>query len=124
MFAGDPAGAEKARDIAIYLSDHSHFLSHGFPIRLNDPGLSVAKVVRINSVSQGLEDAIWELYCAIDHTFQMNPAVKIFENSLTPPDLVARLIQVQIIQVQPPPAAPTQAPTPPTGRPVPATPVP
>lgn len=125
MFAGDPAAAQKARDIAAYLSDHSHFLSHGFPIRLNDPGLSAAKMTRINAVSQAMEDAVWELYCAIDHTFQINPAVKIFENSLTPPDLVARLIQVQIVQVQPTPGGrPPQAPAPPAGRPVPASPVP
>lgn len=124
MFAGDPAAAQKAHEIAIYLSDHSHFLSHGYPIRLNDPGLSAAKIARINAVSQGLEDAIWELYCAIDHTFQINPAVKIFENSLSPPDLVARLIQVQIVQVPPRPATPTEAPKPPTGVPVPPPPGP
>lgn len=125
MFAGDPAGAQKAHDIAAYLSDHSRFLSHGYPIRLNDPGLSAAKIVRINTISQPLEDAIWELYCAIDHTFQINPAVKIFENNLTPPDLVARLLQVQIVQFPPPPAAPVPAPAPtaPAGAPVPATPV-
>lgn len=122
MFAGDPNGAEKAHSIAIYLSNHAHFLSHGFPIRLNDRGLSTAKITRINAISQALEDAIWELYCAIDHTFQISPAVKIFENNLTPPDLVARLVQVRIVQVQPPPAPPTQAPTPPAPRPAPSTP--
>lgn len=123
MFDGDPNGSKKARDIATYLSDHARFLSHGYPIRLNDPGLSAAKITRVGAIKQTLEDAVWELYCAIDHTFQINPAVKIFENSLTPPDLVARLIQLQIVQVPgvpptpaapPPPATPAIPPAPAT----------
>lgn len=112
MFAGDLDGPQNAHEIAIYLSNHQRFLSHGHPVRLNDPGLSKAKLYRINTVSQALEDAVWELYCAIDHTFQINPAVKIFENSLTPTDLVARLVQMQIVAVPPAGPPPAQAPTP------------
>ncbi len=120
MFSGDHDGERKAHDIAAYLSNHEHFLSHGFPIRLNDPRLADAKIARVNTISQELEDAIWELYCALDHTFQINPAVKLFENSLTPTDCVARLLQQVVVQVPPPPVLPSPAPSAPAPSPSPA----
>jgi len=114
MFAGDPDADKKAKDIAEYLGNHSHFNSHGYPIRLGDPKLAAAKIARTNTVSQAFEDAVWELYCALDHTFTMTGAVKIFENSLTPTDCVVRSIQQVVVQVpQQPPVAPAPgAPTP------------
>jgi Serine dehydrogenase proteinase len=121
MFAGQPNGPQDAAQIADYLSDHSQFLSHGYPIKWDHPQLSRANILLTSSISQQLDDAIWELYYAIDLTFQMTAAAKIFENSLTPTDCVVRAVQQLQIQVAPQPPTPSPQPGPP-GTPSPGTP--
>ncbi len=106
MFDGHTNSATLADDTAVYLSDHSQFLSHGYPIKWNHQRLSQVRIFLTLSVNQQLDDAIWELYCALDLTFQMTACVKLFENSLTPADCVARLVQVQV-QLTPQPVQPT-----------------
>lgn len=131
MFSGDPDGAKKASEIADYLGEQKNFQSHGCPIRVNDAKLKDSKVRRAADLDPALEEAIWELYCAIDHTFGNTAAVKFYENSLIPVDGVYRLVQQIAIPVgvpNPPsvpspgtpslkPAAPPLAPPPPPAAP-------
>ncbi len=118
MLAGNPKAVEIADDIAEYLSDHAQFLSHGFPIRWNNDKLQQAKVSLISSDSEPLDDAVMDLYYAIDLTFQMTATVKFFENSLEPADFVGKLALQQVIQLGPvpgPPSNPPPSPQPPSG---------
>ena len=79
MFSGDPDAAEKARNIAHYLSDHKEFKSHGRHISRDK-----AKELKLNIENleddQELQDLVLSVFHATTHTFNGTGAVKIIEN--------------------------------------------
>jgi len=79
MFAGDPEGPKKAKDIARYLADHNEFKSHGRRVgrqELRDKG---AKIFDLESDPK-LHELVLDVYYAIVHTFN-GAAYKMFDNS-------------------------------------------
>lgn len=99
MFAGDPAGGQKATQIAERLSDHSHFKSHGRPIgrsRARDFGLLIDDM----ETDQELQDYVLSVYHCATITFDATPAVKIIENH----NKVAFVKKFQQVLVQTPPS--------------------
>ncbi|MDP3049705.1 MAG: hypothetical protein Q8N12_09825 [Thermodesulfovibrionales bacterium] len=79
MFSGDPDAAEKAKNIADYLSDHKEFKSHGRHISRDK-----AKELKLNIENleddQELQDLVLSVFHATTHTFNGTGAVKIIEN--------------------------------------------
>ena len=79
MFAGQPDGPQKAKDIAGFLGDHNQFKSHGRRIGrkvLQDRGANIKNL----ESDKGLHDRVLDLYYAIIHTFN-GACFKMFENS-------------------------------------------
>ena len=79
MFSGDPDAAEKAKNIADYLSAHKEFKSHGRHISRDK-----AKFIKLNiedlESDQELQDLVLSVFHAVTHTFNGASAVKIIEN--------------------------------------------
>lgn len=79
MFSGDPDAAEKAKNIANYLSNHKEFKSHGRHISRDK-----AKELKLNIENleddQKLQDLVLSVFHATTHTFNATAAVKIIEN--------------------------------------------
>lgn len=82
MFRGAQDGAERARNVADYLSSHQLFKSHARRVKLvhlkrEDFGLNIR-----NLRDDGdLFPKIWELYCAMDVIFSNTTIYKLFYNS-------------------------------------------
>lgn len=79
MFSGDPDAAEKAKNIANYLSDHKEFKSHGRHIsrdKARELGLNIENL----EDDKELQDLVLSVFHATTHTFNGTGAVKIIEN--------------------------------------------
>lgn len=110
MFAGDADADTKAAAISDYLSEHSQFLSHGRPIKIDD---LIAKGVKVSDTAStpSLAAAVTELYCCMDILFGNSPAYKVFENSAG--DALVRQGGMMLPVVAPPAIpVPPQAPPP------------
>lgn len=79
MFSGNPDAADKAKNIAHYLSDHKEFKSHGRHISRDK-----AKELKLNiedlESDQDIQDLVLSVFHTTTHTFSGTPAVKIIEN--------------------------------------------
>ena len=80
MFRALPDAADKAKDVADYLSSHATFMSHGRRVKLQ-------QLLEHNVNAHNLRDdanlyrAVWELYCIIDIILTNTPVFKMFYNS-------------------------------------------
>jgi hypothetical protein len=86
----------KAGEIAEFLSTHSNFGSHNRYIgieKMQELGLVILDM----RDQPDLQQAVWELYCAIDWTFNDTGAFKIIENGHG--DAYIRLVTLQQIPI-------------------------
>lgn len=82
MFRGEENAEMRAGKVATWLSDHNNFNSHSRPIWMEgmlevEPGL---KIKRLRDCGQNFDNAIMELYWAIEITFSDTAAFKIIEH--------------------------------------------
>jgi ClpP class serine protease len=101
MFANNADAADKAKNIADYLSNHREFKSHGRHIsrdKAKELGLNIENL----EDEQELQDLVLSVFHATTHTFNGTPAVKIIENHKGK----AFIKQQQTIPIQLTPQAP------------------
>jgi hypothetical protein len=79
MFALDPAGPRKAKEIASWLSSHNVFKTHGRPIPRAVAEQHELNILELES-DQPLRDAVLSIYHALARTFASTGAAKIIEN--------------------------------------------
>ncbi len=96
MFNGDRNAVRKADRIARYLTSKAEFKSHARKIGIDDLVSRNVKILDLRT-DPTLQEAIWDLYLALQFTFSMTGAFKIFENN----NSEALIRQVQIIQQLP-----------------------
>ena len=82
MFQGEPTGADKAQRVAAWLADHNNFNSHSRPVWPEqlveiEPTMKIRRIADVDPV---FEDAVMDVYWAIDVTFAQTDAVKIIEH--------------------------------------------
>lgn len=97
MFRADPKRKFKARDVAGWLSTHSHFKSHGRPISRDALREKEINVVLMEE-DQKAQDLFLSVFHAASHTFAQTPAAKIIENNQG--KAFIKLIQTQHIVLQ------------------------
>jgi len=117
MFKDRPDGESKARKIAHWLSDHSHFKSHGRHIQRKDLEESGLTVQYLEDDPQA-QDLFLSVFHATTHTFSGN-AVKIIENHRG--RAFIKLAQRIVVQAPhpaggPAPQSPAGAPAPPKAK--------
>ncbi|MCX6647075.1 MAG: serine protease [bacterium] len=81
MFKNDNDRNNKAASIANWLSDHSHFKTHGRHISRAELEARGLKIVALEE-DQDLQDLLLSIFHATMHTFSMTAAVKIIENHM------------------------------------------
>lgn len=81
MFAGDPAGPDRASSIAAHLANHANFMSHARFVSRSD-AQALGLVIEELEADQKLQDAVLSVFHAATHTMSATPAVKIKKNHL------------------------------------------
>lgn len=81
MFDGDPDRTTKAEAVALALSDHAKFKSHGRFID-REQAKKLGLVIDDLESDQATQDGALSVFHATTHTFSATPAVKIIENHL------------------------------------------
>jgi hypothetical protein len=115
--------ARARQKIGIWLSDHSHFKTHGRPISRDIVQQRNLTVIPLEA-DPALQDAVLSIYHAAAHTFIGTGAVKIIENHLgraylnvtQPVTLGIQPPNLQMPIVPNPPAPQTPITPPPTRR--------
>ena len=79
MFADDPAGSDKARDVAEWLADANEHKTHGRPINFAAAESKGLKIDRLEA-DQKLQDLVLSVHHSAIVTFGVTPCVKIIEN--------------------------------------------
>lgn len=107
MFSGDADGAQKAREIANWLADHTMFKTHSRHISRD---LARAKGLVIDDLEKdsAFQDAVLSVFHATTHTLSGSSAVKIIENQMG--RAFVKQLQIQVMQIPGPPGQPQASP--------------
>jgi hypothetical protein len=81
MFKSEKDGKKRAKEIALWLSNHGNFRSHGRHIN-RDAFKAKGMVIEFLENDQDLQDLVLSVFHAATHTFNDTPVVKIIENQL------------------------------------------
>ena len=76
MLEGDP---DKAKAVAAWFADFSHFKSHGRPVTIHDALRLGLNVTRLED-NQELQDLVLSVHHAVRHTFNNTGTTKLIEN--------------------------------------------
>ena len=76
MLEGDP---DKAKSVAAWFADFSHFKSHGRPVTIHDVLQQGLNVTRLEN-DQALQDLVLSVHHAVRHTFNDTGTTKLIEN--------------------------------------------
>lgn len=106
MFHGDRDPGRKAARVAQYLTSKTQFQSHSRKVGIDDLLAKKVKILDLRT-NPALQNAIWDLHLALQLTFSMTDAYKIFENH----NNEALIKQLSVRQaIQPQTATPQQQP--------------
>ncbi len=81
MFKSEEDAQEISQSIARKLSNHTEYLSHGRPIKIQDALKLGLKILDLREQNE-LRDKIWSLYCVIELLLDRTPVIKLYENSV------------------------------------------
>lgn len=105
MFAGEDNAADRAVEIAKWLSEDDNFLTHARRVNMQELQERGVHVVDMNAQPE-LQNAVRELYYAVMATFDHTGCYKLFENSENQTFALNAEVQAAV------PAAPQAAPQP------------